>query len=168
MVLTSFLRHFDSLIRPAYLEQLSLLLLEVTFSYFYFIFKLTARSGWITHYCSWRAMHGILGLLGLIAFTTIYFLFPETSQPGTRGIEKMKAKEHGLGSSSSSTSFVFINPLRSLWLLRSPIMVLIVSCLFYFILVRHETKSIDLQKKLGKSIIVFASMVSAFCEVFCH
>ena len=71
-------------------------------------------------------MHGIQGLLGLIAFTTIYFLFPETSQPGTRGIDKMKAK-HG----SSSSSFVFINPLRPLWLLRSPIMLLIVSFFFF-------------------------------------
>ena len=69
-------------------------------------------------------MHGILGLLGLIAFTTIYYLFPETSQPGSRGIDKMKA-EHG-----SSRPFVFINPLRSLWLLRSPIMLLIVRSLF--------------------------------------
>jgi len=88
--------------------------------------------GWITHYCSWRAMHGILGLLGLIAFTTIYFLFPETSQPGARGIDKMKAEQ-----GSSPRSFVFINPLHSLWLLRSPTMLLI-------------------------SIIVFASMVSGF------
>jgi len=76
-------------------------------------------------------MHGILGLLGLIAFTAIYLFFPETSQPGVRGIDKMK-EEHG-----SSRSFVFINPLRSLLLLRSPIMLLI-------------------------SIIMFASMVSAF------
>jgi len=77
-------------------------------------------------------MDGVQGLLGLIAFTTIYFLFPETSQPGARGIDKMKSED-----GTSSRSFVFINPLRSLWLLRSPIMFLI-------------------------SIIVFASMVSAF------
>ena len=102
-------------------------------------------------------MHGILGLLGLIAFTTFYFLFPETSQPGARGIERMKA-EHG------SSSFVFINPLRSLWLLRSPTMLLIVSNFF----LGHEdfgNKSNQLISS-KKSIIVFASMVSAFCEFF--
>ena len=91
------------------------------------------RPGWITHYCSWRAMHGILGLLGLIAFTTFYFLFPETSQPGARGIDKMKA-EHG----SSSRSFVFINPLRSLLLLRSPTMLIIVRFFFYIMRLRKQ------------------------------
>ena len=61
-------------------------------------------------------------LLGLIALTTIYFLFPETSQPGERGIDKMKATN----GANSSRSFIFINPLRSLWLLRSPLMLLTV------------------------------------------
>ena len=76
-------------------------------------------SGWTTEYYSWRVMQGILALVGLIAFTTFYFLFPETSQPGTRGIDKMKAANE----IDSSKSFIFINPLQSLWLLRSPIMV---------------------------------------------
>ena len=68
-------------------------------------------------------MQGLLGLIGLIAFTVIYFLFPETSQPGTRGIDKMKARNE----IDPSKSFIFINPLESLWLLRSPIMLSIVS-----------------------------------------
>jgi len=72
--------------------------------------------GYITHYYSWRVVHGILSLVGLIGFTTFYFLFPETSQPGARGIEKMNEAK-GTG---SSTSFIFINPLEPLWLLRSP------------------------------------------------
>ena len=70
-------------------------------------------------------MQGILGLIGLIAFITIYFLFPETSQPGARGIDKMKAANE----IDSSTSFIFINPLQSLSLLRSPIMLSTVSFL---------------------------------------
>ena len=73
-------------------------------------------------------MQGFLGLVGLIAFTTIYFLFPETSQPGARGIDKMKAANE----IDSSTSFIFINPLKSLWLLRSPVMLSIVSFLDQF------------------------------------
>jgi hypothetical protein len=77
-------------------------------------------------------MSGVQGLLGLIAFTTIYFLFPETSQPGARGIDKMKPED-----GTSSRSFVFINPLRSLWLLRSPIMFLIVR--FLRLVTRKQT-----------------------------
>ena len=68
-------------------------------------------------------MHVVLGVLGLIVFTTIYFFFPETIQPGETGIDKMKAANE-IG---TSTSLIFINPFKSLWLLRSPSMLLIVS-----------------------------------------
>ena len=76
--------------------------------------------GWITHSYSWRAVHVVLGLLGLIVLTTIFFLFPETIQPGETGIDKMKAA-NGI---DSSTRFTFINPFESLWLLRNPSMLL--------------------------------------------
>jgi hypothetical protein len=79
--------------------------------------------GWITHSYSWRAVHVILSLLGLIVFTTIYLFFPETIQPGATVIDKMKAA-NGI---ESSTPFIFINPFKSFWLLRSP------SMLFYAI-----------------------------------
>jgi len=65
-------------------------------------------------------VHVILGLLGLIVFTTIYFLFPETSQPGATGIDKLKAA-NGI---NSSTPFKFINPFESFCLFRSPSMLL--------------------------------------------
>ena len=44
-------------------------------------------------------MHVVLGLLGLIIFTTIYFFFPETIQPGETGIDKVKAA-NGMDSST--------------------------------------------------------------------
>ena len=68
-------------------------------------------------------MQVILGLVGLIISTTMYFLFPETSQPGARGIDAMK----GTNETDSSGPFVFINPLQSLWLLCSPAILLPVS-----------------------------------------
>jgi len=77
-------------------------------------------AGWITHSYSWRVVHVVLGILGLIVFTTIYFFFPETIQPGATGIDKMKAAN----GNDSSTPFIFINPFESLWLLRSPSMLL--------------------------------------------
>ena len=67
-------------------------------------------------------MHGILGLAALIIFTFMYFLLPETSQPGARGIDEMKA----INGIDKSKSFVFVNPLQPLWLLRSPTMLLMV------------------------------------------
>jgi len=70
-------------------------------------------------------VHVIFVLLGLIIFTTIYLFFPETIQPGATGIEKMKAA-NGIDS-SSPTPFIFINPFKSLWLLRSPSLLLTVS-----------------------------------------
>ena len=67
-------------------------------------------------------MQVILGLLGLIGYITIYFFFPETIHPGATGIDKMKAA-NGI---DSPTPFIFINPLKSLWLLRSPALLLTV------------------------------------------
>ena len=76
-------------------------------------------------------MHGILCLVGLFGFTAFHFIFPETSQPGERGIEKMNA-------ANGIDSFRFINPLEPLWLLRSPSMLLTVRFFFY----SHCTKQI--------------------------
>ena len=69
-------------------------------------------------------MHVVLGLLGLIIFTTIYFFFPETIEPGATGVDKAKAA-NGI---DSSTPFIFkfINPFKSLWLLRCPCLLLTV------------------------------------------
>lgn len=63
-------------------------------------------------------MQWALGGVGLLAFLLMYFLFPETSQPGTRGIDKILKEQAG---------FRFINPLRPMLLLRSPNLFLIVS-----------------------------------------
>ena len=101
-------------------------------------------------------MHGILCLVGLISFTTFYFLFPETSQPGARGIEKMNAA-NGI---DSSTSFIFINPLEPLWLLRSPSMLLTVRGLRHDIETRkHITDSIK------KGIIASTSQMGVYGEI---
>ena len=133
--------------------------------------------GYITHYYSWRVVHGMLCLVGLIGFTTFYTIFPETSQPGARGIDKMNAA-NGIDSSSSSSSFIFINPLEPLWLLRSPSMLLTVR-FFLFFLLRYdiernsETKFADSIQKGFNSIYItdgyfrwdyFLSSLNLFCE----
>ncbi|KDR82154.1 hypothetical protein GALMADRAFT_135516 [Galerina marginata CBS 339.88] len=80
--------------------------------------------GWATYYYSWRTMQGSLGVLGFVAFCTMYFFFPETSQPGTRGIDKLRASR-GPDSQDKKIGFVFINPLRPMLLLRSPNLLMI-------------------------------------------
>ncbi|KAF5325444.1 hypothetical protein D9619_010047 [Psilocybe cf. subviscida] len=77
--------------------------------------------GTATHYFSWRFMQGILGVMGLTAWLTIVFFFPETSQPGARGIDQLRTEE----GPNYRPRFVFVNPLRPLALLRSPNLFLI-------------------------------------------
>ncbi|KAF8162629.1 major facilitator superfamily domain-containing protein [Crassisporium funariophilum] len=77
--------------------------------------------GSATFYYSWRAMQGLLGILGSIEFTVMYLFFPETSQPGARGIDKLLAH----GGAKPHPGFRLINPLRPLLLLRSPNLFLI-------------------------------------------
>ena len=67
-------------------------------------------------------MQALLGVFGLIEFVFMYLLFPETSQPGARGIDKLILNNQPIKS-------VFINPLRPLALLRSPNLLLIVGSL---------------------------------------
>ncbi|KAF5318029.1 hypothetical protein D9619_012107 [Psilocybe cf. subviscida] len=77
--------------------------------------------GTATYYFSWRFMQGSLGVMGLIAWLAIVFFFPETSQPGARGIDQLRKKE----GQNYRPRFVFVNPLRPLALLRSPNLFLI-------------------------------------------
>ena len=79
--------------------------------------------GAVAYYYSWRAMQGFLGVVGFLIFCMMYCWFPETSQPGCRGIDKMRAES----GENTKSHFYFINPLRPMLLLRSPNLLLIVS-----------------------------------------
>jgi hypothetical protein len=59
-----------------------------------------------------------LGVMGALVFIAIFLFLPEPSHPGARGVDKLQA---------GSSKFVFVNPLRPLWLLRSPNLLLTVS-----------------------------------------
>ena len=65
-----------------------------------------------------------LGVASLLAVTLMVFLFPETSHPGMRGIDKWKRDN---GNDDGSVRFVWVNPLSSLSLLRSPNILAVVS-----------------------------------------
>ncbi|KAG1890702.1 major facilitator superfamily domain-containing protein [Suillus fuscotomentosus] len=68
--------------------------------------------GAATQYWSWRNLHYSIGAWGLLEMLFIYLSFPETTHPGTLGIDKLPSRR--------SMHIAWINPLSSLWLLRSP------------------------------------------------
>lgn len=63
-------------------------------------------------YWSWRDLHYSLAAWGLLELLLIYLSFPETSHPGTLGIDKITRRKW--------IRISYVNPLDSLWLLRSP------------------------------------------------
>jgi hypothetical protein len=63
---------------------------------------------------------------GLVAFLAVLFFLPETSHPKTRGIDKARM-EAASGAERKAWRRVWVNPLASLWLLRSPNLLAVVS-----------------------------------------
>ena len=79
--------------------------------------------GLVAHSYSWRTMqYGLLGY-ALLSLVFTFFLQPETSQPGARGIEHMSRAG---ASGKASWVWVWLNPFSSLALLRSPNILLLV------------------------------------------
>ncbi|OJA10107.1 hypothetical protein AZE42_13385, partial [Rhizopogon vesiculosus] len=68
--------------------------------------------GAAAQYWSWRNLHYSLAAWGILEMLLIYLSFPETSHPGTISIEKVTPRRR--------FHIPCVNPLRSLWLLRSP------------------------------------------------
>ncbi|KAF9481300.1 MFS general substrate transporter [Pholiota conissans] len=70
--------------------------------------------GFAAHYFSWRLLQLWLGFVGLIVLVIVIFFFPETFHPGERGIDKADRD------SLPKWRPVLLNPLKPLWMLRSP------------------------------------------------
>ncbi|KAG1731238.1 major facilitator superfamily domain-containing protein [Suillus paluster] len=68
--------------------------------------------GAAAQYWSWRNLHYSIGAWGLFEMLLVYLTFPETSHPGTLGIDKLTRRRW--------IHITWVNPLGSLWLLRSP------------------------------------------------
>ncbi|KAJ4496983.1 MFS general substrate transporter [Lentinula lateritia] len=78
--------------------------------------------GVISHYASWRITQLFLGAWGLLTFVCIATMLPETSIPGSRGIDKKRAVlvERNVAPGEKWFKIIWINPLKTLSLLRSP------------------------------------------------
>ena len=77
---------------------------------------LTDRS--FVRYASWRLMQAGVGIAALLTYLLMYLGMPETSHPGTRGIDK----EFG-----GKFKWVWLNPFKCLWFMRSPNLLALVS-----------------------------------------
>jgi MFS family permease len=86
-------------------------------------------SGVAAHYFSWRHLQYALALYGFFAFMLVVSILPETSHPKSRGIDKYMEPPNAL---PRPWKWVWINPFRSLWLLRSPTILAIVCGAFLF------------------------------------
>ncbi|KAJ6495679.1 MFS general substrate transporter [Mycena vitilis] len=74
-------------------------------------------------YSSWRNVQLGLFFVGLLVFLAMLALLPETSHPGTLGMDKSEVSEPAAGSErqpSRKFKWVWLNPFACLWLLRSP------------------------------------------------
>ncbi|EKM56177.1 uncharacterized protein PHACADRAFT_95579 [Phanerochaete carnosa HHB-10118-sp] len=112
--------------------------------------------GTTAHYYSWRGMQ--FGLCGFAIFCWILTLLvqPETSQPGARGIDK--AREAG-----KKDGWVWLNPLKSLALLRSP-NVLFLAMEGAFVLLTDYALIVPIAFTIGKRYGIHnESLLGALC-----
>jgi hypothetical protein len=80
-------------------------------------------SGLAAHYSSWRTMQFILFFCGLSAFVLIYAFFPETSHPRAGQTDK---SDETVQAPAKRRKWVWLNPFKPLYLLRSPNLMIIV------------------------------------------
>ncbi|XP_006457565.1 hypothetical protein AGABI2DRAFT_79926 [Agaricus bisporus var. bisporus H97] len=85
-------------------------------------------SGITAHYWSWRAVHYSLAASGFGALVCIFFFFPETSHPNSRGIDEYRKA----GKALPKWRPVILNPLSQLLMLRSPILLSMVYCFVFY------------------------------------
>ncbi|KAG2073408.1 MFS general substrate transporter, partial [Suillus decipiens] len=79
--------------------------------------------GMAAQYWSWRNLQYSIGSWGLLQTFLIYISFPETSYPGVLSIEKLRHRRR--------IHITWVNPLSSLWLLRSPNLFAVVSAFLH-------------------------------------
>jgi len=82
------------------------------------IIPLTDSSTLICRYGSWRLMQVGVECIALLTYFLMYIGMPETSHPGTRGVDKKFGGKF---------KWVWLNPFKCLWYMRSPNLLALVS-----------------------------------------
>ncbi|EAU80827.1 hypothetical protein CC1G_04937 [Coprinopsis cinerea okayama7 len=94
--------------------------------------------GTAAHYSSWRTMQALVGITVLLVYLTMVFLFPETSHPGTRGIDHLRKAEEETGRRQvPQWRPVLLNPFKGMALLRSPNLFLTATAAFVVLAVDY-------------------------------
>lgn len=79
--------------------------------------------GFVAYYYSWRIMQLAIMLFAIAACIALYLWLPETTQPHTRGADK---DSDTAPLEERKVQLVFLNPLKDLALLRSPVILSVV------------------------------------------
>lgn len=85
----------------------------------------------MANYFSWRVTQYATAVAGVVGFVLMFFLLHETSHPGEKGMDKRLPSEHG---------WVWLNPFKCLWLLRSPNLLALVMPIYFFIVCYVDVK----------------------------
>ncbi|KAL4256671.1 MFS transporter superfamily protein [Pleurotus pulmonarius] len=81
--------------------------------------------GIATHYASWRMLQWGFLICGLALLISMALWLPETSHPGTLGVEKAEDQQPHGGTRRQKWRWVWLNPLSCLGLLRNPNLMLV-------------------------------------------
>ncbi|KAF8521415.1 major facilitator superfamily domain-containing protein [Hysterangium stoloniferum] len=133
--------------------------------------------GLLAAYASWRMTQLFIFIMGLVAFTSIALYFPETSHPGSRGIdvfmtdEEIELQNEGSSLPQSIDTFatqlsrwVWLNPFEPLTLARSPV-ILFVSCAAAFSLTTFYVLAIPLSYTLGPHYGIGTPLLIGACFI---
>jgi len=121
-------------------------------------------------YASWRVLHLVIGILGLVVFGIMWFYFPETSHPGARGIDKLRLKAES-GARIRWTNYV-VNPFAPLGLLRAPnVLVVTMACfavlLTWFVLMVPLAYTVGVKYNIKNVVLLGACVIpTGIGEIF--
>ena len=96
-------------------------------------------------------MQLFLGLVGFLVFFVIIFYLPETSHPNKRGVDNLDP------SLLPKWRPVILNPLKPIWLLRSPNLFIVV-CILFLSAISRTHKFFFREQTLAS----FASVITNF------
>ncbi|TFK18679.1 MFS general substrate transporter [Coprinopsis marcescibilis] len=128
--------------------------------------------GFAAHYASWRVMQFILGCIGLILFAVMLRYLPETSHPGARKVDKIKmnldatndvdAAQNGVQKRPVRFEHpVLLNPLAPLRLLRSPVLIALVSSYFLTVLLIPLVYTLGTRYGISNEALIGACFIPA-------